>query len=130
VVLRNKHLLPPSSVSINCQPAGQGTSLRTVEYHPVAPCSSASRANTLRAVYFCFRGAVRSSTNIASLAALNGSSRGADRTHGFFGGGSASNNACRIVGRPTRWRHASSRINRSSRRASRRIANSNHNCVH
>jgi hypothetical protein len=73
---------------------------------------------------------VRSSTNIASLAALNGSSRGADRTHGFFGGGSASNNACRIVGRPTRWRHASSRINRSSRRASRRIANSNHNCVH
>jgi hypothetical protein len=39
------------------------------------------------------RGAVRSSTSIASIAALNGSNRGADRTRRFRGGGSAADNA-------------------------------------
>lgn len=34
-----------------------------------------SRARILRAVWRCFRGAVVSSTNMASITALNGSSR-------------------------------------------------------
>jgi hypothetical protein len=62
---------------------------------------------------------------IASIAALNPSNRGEDLVGVRRGGGSADVNACRTVRRCTRCLTASSRIDSSSTRASRRIAANN-----
>ncbi|ANQ71283.1 hypothetical protein AOT96_10750 [Rhodococcus sp. 008] len=62
---------------------------------------------------------------MASIAALNGSSFGEQRTATFLGGGSACANAIRTVARPTWWRRANCRIEHPSIRASRRMQANN-----
>lgn len=65
---------------------------------------------------------VTSDTSIASIAGFNGPSFGACAVRGFRGAGVADTNAARTVRRCTPCRSARARIERSSRRASRRIA--------
>ena len=56
-----------------------------------------SRARILRAVWRCFRGAVVSSTSMASIAGLNGSSRQETPRRGLRSGGAADSRACLTV---------------------------------
>ncbi len=70
----------------------------------------------------CLRHAVKSSMSIASISGFAGSSFGATRTGTFRGAGTAEANAARTVRRWTPCRSDNARIDRSSRRASRRIA--------
>ena len=69
----------------------------------------------------CFLGAVVSSVSMASIAGLNGSSRGDDLSGIFRAGGTGSAKACRTVSLPIWYRFASPRIDTPSTRASLRI---------
>lgn len=62
---------------------------------------------------------------MASIASLNASRRGEDRTGTFRGAGAADASAWRTVRRCTPCRFANARIDNSSTRASRRIAANN-----
>jgi hypothetical protein len=95
----------------------------TVTSEQVAPCSATSRCQTRRAVCRCLRGISRSATSQASITDAHGSIAGHLRAgYDFRSGGTAESSACRTVRRCTRCRSASSRIDTSSTRASRRIA--------
>jgi hypothetical protein len=62
---------------------------------------------------------------MSSISGLTGSSIGAANTRFLRSGGTAKANACRTVRRCTRCFCASSRIDSSSRRRSRRITSNN-----
>jgi len=73
-------------------------------------------AKIRRAVWRCFFGASKSLRSMASIAGLNGSSRGATRCGVFRGGGMADSSAWRTVRRCTPCLSASARIDNPSTR--------------